>query len=161
RQVVRKVYSLPTVPHTPVVSSTPQPVGTTILPSTGQIMIGISAIDDSDSVNAFENRVGKKMSVILLYQSWGDADANFPVDWVNAVRAHGSLPMITWEPWVTAAYPAGNDEPAYALSNLIAGKFDTYITQWADAAKAWKSPFFLRFAPEMNGNWNPWSEGLN
>ena len=42
---------------------------------------------------------------------------------------------------------------------MIEGKYDTYISSWANAAKAWGHPFFLRFDWEMNGNWYPWSVG--
>ncbi len=41
------------------------------------------------------------------------------------------------------------------------GSFDTYIRSFAEAAKAWGHPFFLRFNWEMNGNWFPWGEGAN
>ena|SRR5579883_38240 len=145
------------------VMATPEPPGRTIQPLPRQIMTGVSITGDLTAVEKFEKDAGKKVSVILLYQPWGgtDGEQDFPAAWASSVRQHGSLPMITWEPWVPKSYPADNNEPAYSLKNIIDGKFDHYIIQWAAAAKAWKAPFFLRFAPEMNGNWTPWSEGLN
>ena len=44
---------------------------------------------------------------------------------------------------------------------MIEGHHDAYIREFAEAAKAWGHPFFLRFNWEMNGNWFPWSEGVN
>ena len=53
------------------------------------------------------------------------------------------------------------NEPDFQLSDVIAGRYDTYIRNFATAAKAWGHPFFLRFNWEMNGTWFPWSEGVN
>ena len=45
---------------------------------------------------------------------------------------------------------------------MISGKYDSYIPQnVAEDARDWGHPFFLRFDWEMNGNWFPWSEGVN
>jgi beta-mannanase len=44
---------------------------------------------------------------------------------------------------------------------VIEGDFDPYIREFAEAAHRWGHPFFLRFDWEMNGNWFPWSEGVN
>jgi beta-mannanase len=144
-------------------TSTPGPMGKTILPLTGQIMTGVSIPGDLDAVEKFERDAGKNVSVIVSYQAWGETKGrqDFPADWANSVRKHGAIPLITWEPWVRKDYPAGNNEPTYALKNIIAGFFDNYIAEWSIDARNWRNPFFLRFAPEMNGNWNPWSEGLN
>jgi len=76
------------------------------------------------------------------------------------IRQHGSIPLVTWEPGDGEVLNKAN-QPAYSLKNIINGNFDSYITQWARLAKAWGNPFFLRFAHEMNGNWYPWSEGVN
>jgi beta-mannanase len=139
------------------------PMGKAILPLAKQIMTGVSMPGDLAAIDTFEKDAGKNVSVIISYQAWGDTHGkqNFPADWANSVRKHGAIPLITWEPWVYKDYPAGNSETTYALKNIIAGHFDSYITKWSIAAKNWKNPFFLRFAPEMNGNWNSWSEGLN
>jgi beta-mannanase len=145
----------------PSPTATPEPLGTTILPPAGKILTGVSIADSSNALATYEKDAGKNTSIILSYQAWGDASNDFPADWTSTVRKQGAIPMITWEPWKTVAYPQGNDEPTYSLKNISDGKFDAYITQWAQEAKAWRDPFFLRFAPEMNGNWTPWSEGVN
>ncbi len=144
-------------------ASPPGPLGKLILPPTGKIMTGLSISNDLNAINNFEKNSGKKVSVLLFYQAWraADGEQKFPVGWMNFVRNQGSIPQITWEPWIGKAYPLANNEPEFALKNIIAGNFDGYIKQWAQAARAWRNPFFLRFAPEMNGAWTPWSEGVN
>jgi beta-mannanase len=67
--------------------------------------------------------------------------------------------MITWEPWGDGSL--GPEQPAYALAHLLRGDFDGYVRHWAEGAKAWGEPLLLRFAPEMNGDWNSWSPGIN
>jgi beta-mannanase len=138
------------------------PPGKTILPTSGKIMTGVSIARNLNAVATFERDAGKNASILFYYQDWGAVgDQNFPTSWASAVRMQGSLPSIVWQPWAPEAYPQSNNETAYALRNIIAGHFDTYIKQWAKDAKAWGNPFFLVFAPEMNGNWNPWDESLN
>ncbi len=139
------------------------PMGKLIQPATGKVMTGLSISEDLSVIGKFEKNTGKKVSVLLFYQAWSAANGEqkFPTGWMNAIRNRGSIPQITWEPWIGKAYPLDNDEPEFALKKILAGQFDGYIEQWAQAAKAWRNPFFLRFAPEMNGNWTPWSEQVN
>ena len=115
---------------------------------------------DLSSVTAFETNARKPISIVMWYQGWGltDGSQNFEPGWMDGVRNHGSIPLVTWEPWL---YSLGINQPVYSLQNIIDGAHDDYITQWAQASKAWGYPYFLRFAHEMNGNWNPWSERVN
>ena len=119
-------------------------------------------LDSLDALTTFENDAKKKVSIVMWYQGWGltDGTQNFQTSWMDNIRNHGSIPMVTWEPWLYTD-PAGTNQPQYQLSKIISGTFDLYITKWADDSKAWGHPYFLRFAPEMNGNWFPWSEQVN
>jgi beta-mannanase len=110
---------------------------------------------------AFEARAGKKMSILHWGQPWrlNDNDQPFQTSYFNNVRSHGAIPMLDWGSWVSSD---GTEQPAYRLSQITGGAYDSYIQQWAAAAKAWGHPFFLRFDWEMNGTWQfPWSEQLN
>lgn len=112
------------------------------------------------NLEAFEHDVHKPASIVMWYQGWGVSDSSryFQPSWMDNVRNHGSIPMVTWEPW---NYTQGINQPDYSLQNIISGRFDGYITQWAVASKAWGHAYFLRFAEEMNGNWFSWSEQVN
>lgn len=114
------------------------------------------APSDMTKINQFETNVGKKASIIMFYTGWGNQYNDFYPSIMDNVRNHGSIPMITWEPW---AYSV--NDPRYSLANIINGNYDTYIRSWAQKAKVWGNPFFLRFAHEMNGNWYSWSEQVN
>ena len=94
--------------------------------------------------------LGKHLAVVLWYVHWQEA---FPLSEIEAVDANGSLPLITWEPWVS--------DPAGTLEAIAAGRYDIYVRNFFQAAKAWGKPILLRFAHEMNGNWYPWDGSHN
>src|SRR6202043_2290562 len=73
----------------------------------------------------------------------------------DIVRSRGSIPMINWNSWNLSA---SMDDPNYALARIANGAYDSYIRTWAQAARDWGHPFFLRFDHEMNGSWYTWSE---
>lgn len=113
-----------------------------------------------EKVRAFEYHARKAVSIVMWYQGWGvqDSSRDFQPGWMNTVRDHGAIPMVSWEPW---NYTRGAYQTPFTLQSIIDGSYDAYITRWALASKAWGYPYFLRFAAEMNGNWYPWSEQLN
>jgi beta-mannanase len=82
----------------------------------------------------------------------------FPVTPFNDIRAHGSIPFLSWS---SQSLPTSLNEPDYQLSDVINGSFDSYIKSFAIKARDWGHPFFLRFDWEMNGDWFPWAEGVN
>lgn len=117
-------------------------------------------LGDLSAVEKFEQDAGKKVAIIHIFQAWGAPDGKnqFDPEAMTAIRKHGSIPLLTWAP----RSPHKNEnQPEFALRNIIDGKFDNYITRYALEIKAWNHPLFLRFAHEMNGTWYPWSENVN
>ncbi len=51
---------------------------------------------------------GESPSIILMYKGFLQAP---PLAEMDAVRARGALPLVTWEPW---AWGGGVNQPAYA-----------------------------------------------
>lgn len=43
-----------------------------------------------------------------------------------------------------------------SLASIANGSYDSYLTSWASAARAYARPFFFRWLWEMNGKWFPW-----
>ncbi len=74
----------------------------------------------------------------------------------GAINDRGAVPLISWEPW---DWDGGTEQPAYALRRILAGDHDALIDRWAIEIAAYRRPVMLRFAPEMNGDWRPWSIG--
>lgn len=126
--------------------------------STAALRFGVATAGGplaSTELDEVSQLAGESPSTVLFYEDFLQAP---PVTEMNAVRARGAVPLVTWEPW---AWGGGVDQPAYALNRITAGDFDAHITEWGQAMAAWGYPVQLRFAHEMNGNWYPWAEGVN
>jgi hypothetical protein len=87
--------------------------------------------------------------------AWCGGYCNFTTSLYQTVRQNGQIPLLSWG---TTDNDGGD---GYTDAEIAGGSQDAYLTQWAEAAKAWGHPLFLRFDWEMNGNWFPWSPGVN
>jgi beta-mannanase len=119
---------------------------------------------DMTAVTKFEGMTHKKLSILNFSAPFANCSSSpcsfykFPASEMNTIRSHGSIPFYSW---ASQSIPSTKEEPNFQLSDVIAGTYDSYIREWATAAKNWGHPFFLRFNWEMNGRWFPWSEGVN
>jgi hypothetical protein len=119
---------------------------------------------DMGALSQFEGMAGKPLSLVHFMAPFAQCSSSdcsyydFPTKEMEGIRQHGSIPFFSWS---SQSIPSSLDEPNFQLSDVIAGAHDSYIREWATEAKAWGHPFFLRFNWEMNGNWFPWSEGVN
>jgi hypothetical protein len=134
----------------------------------GDQMTGTTPPWDMSGVSAFEGVVDKSLSLIGLSSPFADCPTgrpcsfySFPSQAMENARAYGAIPVLSWASQATPYVPGQIGNPEFQLSDVIAGKYDSYIAQFANEARAWGHPFFLRFNWEMNGNWFPWSEGVN
>jgi hypothetical protein len=130
----------------------------------GDQLTGEQAPWDMRAVWKFEQVTGKGPSLIHFLSPFAQCTAagctseKFPRQPFQEIRAYGAIPFFSWN---STYSPPSLIQPDFQLSDLIAGRFDAYITEFATKAKEWGHPFFLRFDWEMNGFWFPWSEGVN
>ncbi len=131
----------------------------------GDQITGHQAPWDMSAVTSFEQMANKKLSLVHFSSPFANcADPNncyfynFPTGPMNLIREHGSIPVFSW---ASQSIPSQKVEPDYELSDVLAGRYDSYIRSFASAAKSWNHPFFMRFNWEMNGRWFPWMEGIN
>lgn len=103
--------------------------------------------------------IGRAPVIESLY---ADFVQPFPAIAVNRAHRRGADALISWEPWDWQVGPSV-DQPDFSLRSIISGKHDAYIRDWLRAAgdAADGGAVVIRFAPEMNGDWNPWSAGVN
>jgi hypothetical protein len=145
---------------TPTPSGGPIYWGATI----GSQLTGTQAPWDMTAVTKFEEIANKKLSLVQFFQPFSNCKTSpcsfygFPTSPMENIRQHGSIPVLSWGSQST---PASVNEPDYQQSDILAGKYDSFIRSFATAAKAWGHPFFLRYDWEMNGGWFSWSDGAN
>jgi len=131
---------------------------------------------DDETVNSFKNIValedslGFKLPVIQIYTAWGSKrDQDFPLLRVQAIHDLGSIPLVTWEPWLDDFDPGEfpfvdkeNNLNEGGLKAIARGEFDTYIDRWANEVKEFRHPLFVRFGHEMNDPYRyPWGPQNN
>jgi len=130
----------------------------------GDQITGTQAPWDMNAVAEFEAMGGKGLSLVNFFAPFANCSTSpcsfyrFPTSAIEAIRAHGAIPVFSWS---SQSIPSAKEEPNFQLSDVIAGAYDSYIRKFAEEARDWGHPFFLRFNWEMNGNWFPWSEGVN
>jgi mannan endo-1,4-beta-mannosidase len=115
-------------------------------------------------IDEYRSLLDEKIHIISFYQAWGDCTKGPDLDGIHQVIENGFIPMLTWEPWQAQQWPTVKkpaEQPEFALSSILKGKFNTYIRDWAHELKKLKYPIFFRPMHEMNGNWYPWCEAAN
>jgi len=130
----------------------------------GSQLTGEEAPWDMGAVDKFEQLAGKGVSMVNFSSPFADCSASpcnyyeFPEGSMESIREHGAIPFFSW---ASQSTPASLDQPNFQLSDVISGAHDAYIRGFAEAARDWGHPFFLRFNWEMNGDWFAWMEGVN
>lgn len=134
----------------PAPTPTPAPA-----PAPTPAVFGMSANGET-ALKAAETAIGLKAGVVGVF---ADFKHEFPAQDAAYAAARGASLMISWEPWDWEV--KSQTQPAYTLDQVAAGTYDTYIRTFAQAAAATARPVFIRFAAEMNGDWQVWSTGAN
>lgn len=123
-----------------------------------------------DGIVELEDSLGTVFPLIHFYGAWGDKpDQQFPQQLATAIWDLGSVPVVTWEPWLddfeSVAHPAlplRGQRDLHGLSQIARGDYDFYIDAWANDAKRFGHPVYLRFAHEMNDPYRyPWGPQNN
>jgi endoglucanase len=116
------------------------------------IAIGVDTYP-SNETNAV-SEIGRAPAIINEFVDWSGngSPVSFPTSYANGIIALGSTPMLTWQP----------NLPSYTttsvLTSITNGSEDSYITDWAKAAKAENHTVYVRLMHEFNGDWYPWGE---
>jgi Glycosyl hydrolase family 26 len=134
----------------------------------GSGLTGTAAPWDMGAVTAFQRMVRKPLSLVEWSIPFANCESSpcdfyeFPLQHMGDVRSYGAIPFLSWG---SQSIPVDPNRPAdlpdFQLSDLIAGRYDAYIRDFAIAARNWGHPFFLRFNWEMNGTWFPWAIKAN
>jgi len=121
-----------------------------------QLALGVSvfAWESLKNVDDFTASVGRRPASWTIWNDWGGPRRGFPdINVMNGLYQRGIVPLVFWQP----VDPTSDSQWAYNYKNILAGRWDSYILQWATAAKAYGHTVLVRFAHEMDGRWFPWS----
>ncbi len=111
-----------------------------------------------EGIENFETQTGKHQAIVAFSSFWGQN--TFPAEAIDVIAEHGSVPLIFWSPWdrpyrEDLVQASGPDK--FRLENILNGKCDEYIDQWAEGAAAYGKPMLVSLCNEMNGDWFPWA----
>jgi mannan endo-1,4-beta-mannosidase len=114
------------------------------LPTTSNSYLGVftKGIPDSYSgVTSFANAAGTKPDVVMYYSGWF---VPFPTKFANTAANNGAVPLVQMDP------------EGVSVAAIASGKYDPYLSQYAESVRAYHHPVILSFGHEMNGDWYPW-----
>ncbi|ELK41455.1 Beta-mannanase-like protein [Brevibacillus agri BAB-2500] len=100
----------------------------------------------SNSIAEIEEKLGSKVGSQLLYY-YLDSDP----DTINTFHEKGKIPVVTLQ-FVSNRTPSNP-----IVKDIVNGKYDDHIRQWALKLKETNAPVLLRLSNEMNGFWTLWS----
>ena len=92
-------------------------------------------------VTAFTNATGAKPDVIMYYSGWF---VPFPTKFATTTANNGAVPLVQMDP------------DGISIAGIASGRYDAYLTSYAEAVRAYRHPVILSFGHEMNGNWYSW-----
>jgi len=129
---------------------------------TGVYLPGADKKASFSAIDTFSRAINAPVNIISMYEAWAPGKASdLPQEQLDSITAKGSIPMITWEPWIDA-FPANAQWPQLkkgkkGMAAIAAGVFDDYIRGYALKVKAFNHPIFIRFAQEPGNPAYPWS----
>lgn len=109
-------------------------------------------------VEDFEKKVGRQTNYLAAFVHWGN-ESEFPAELADFAKKSNKTLIIFWEAMDYNITSPG--DPRFSYSQILGGKFDQYIFDFAKAAKDYGGPIILVPFEEMNGNWYPWSVTQN
>jgi hypothetical protein len=151
----------------------PYKTNSTSLLKPEQILLGAFDNENKESFESIldlEDTLRTTLPLIHIYTAWGSKpDQQFPELQVKTILEMGSIPVITWEPWLSdfdaekipGLRPA-NKRDVEGMRDVANGKYDAYLHAWAQEAAKIDQPFFLRMGHEMNDPYRyPWGPQNN
>ena len=99
------------------------------------------------NVQAFQDLQGTHLDLISYFALFDINDWNATVQYANVAKNNGSTLVVTWM------------ANGYNAQELVNGKADTYIRDYAKGVKTYGEEIWLRPLHEANGDWYDWGVG--
>jgi len=120
----------------------PHPV---TLPANPETYLGVyvNRVPDSyANVTAFTMTTGVRPSIVTYYSGWLEP---FQARFAAVVANAGAVPLVQMQP------------TGISLAAIASGQYDSYLSSYAEAVRAYGRPVIVSFGHEMNGTWYSWS----
>ena len=123
-----------------------------------------------ESIINLEDSLHTVFPLIHIYNAWGsETEQEFPDIQVQTILKLGSIPVITWEPWLSSfdeeeypGIPKVEERDLGCLKAIADSTYDRYIEKWASEVAMIDAPVFIRLAHEMNDPYRyPWGPQNN
>ena len=105
----------------------------------------------AENSGKFSTISGQKPDIANTYLYW---NSGWPSTFVSGAEAAGATPFIELEPW------QGSSSGAPQFSDIVAGKYDSWLTGLGNNVKSLNKPVIFTFAHEFNVSGQyPWANG--
>jgi mannan endo-1,4-beta-mannosidase len=93
-------------------------------------------------VTAFSAATGVQPNLVSYYSGWWEP---FQAGFATSVARNGAVPLIQVDP------------TGISIGAIASGRYDAYLSTFAEAVRAYHRPVVMGFGHEMNGYWYSWS----
>jgi|HubBroStandDraft_4_1064222.scaffolds.fasta_scaffold04873_2 mannan endo-1,4-beta-mannosidase len=93
-------------------------------------------------VTSFTGTTGVRPNVLSYYSGWSEP---FWRSFAAMAKRHGAATLVQLDP------------TGVNVAAIASGRYDRYLTAYAQAVKAFGGPVILSFGHEMNGHWYSWA----
>ena len=92
-------------------------------------------------VTSFQSATGIRPDVAMYYNGWYEP---FRTSFATTAANDGAAPLVQMDP------------TGVSVAAIAAGKYDGYLSAYAESVRAYRNPVILSFGHEMNGSWYSW-----
>jgi mannan endo-1,4-beta-mannosidase len=127
-------------------SSVPPPAHASLRPSLSSYLgVYEAGLPGSyQPVDEFAQAAGREPNLVGYFSGWAEP---FNTAFASMLWGHGVIPFVQIDP--TDA----------SVASIAAGNYDDYLTDYADAVRAFRHPVVIGFGHEMNATWYSWGYG--
>jgi mannan endo-1,4-beta-mannosidase len=93
-------------------------------------------------VTAFTKATGVRPDMVPYYSGWLEP---FQVEFAMTAADNGAVPLVQMDP------------DNVSVAAIASGRYDAYLSDYAETVRAYHRPVILSFGHEMNGSWYSWS----
>ena len=116
------------------------------LPTTPGHYLGVAKAGEIGTqyrpIDEFARTIGRQPNIVLYYSAWGDP---FQAGLADQARQHHAAVFVQLDP-----------DQSTRMAAVAAGRYDRYLTSYAQEVVRYRYPVIVGFAPEMNGDWDSW-----